>query len=90
MMADYFGNLLIEPRTLEHRAANVKLAVELIRQAQQEHEIKDTLVVVERTGNYYLAAKRAFAGAGSETSVGCPETARRRARSFLLRSAGPA
>jgi len=69
MMADYFGNLLIEPRTLEHRAANFKLAVELIRQAQQEHGIEDTLVVVERTGTYYLSAKRAFAGAGFETRV---------------------
>ena len=51
-MADYFGNLLIEPRTLEHRAANFRLAVELIRQAQQEHGIEDTLVVVrERPAN---------------------------------------
>jgi len=26
MMADYFGNLLIEPQTLEHQAAFFKLA----------------------------------------------------------------
>ena len=32
MMADYFGNLLLEPRTLEHQAANFKLAIELVRQ----------------------------------------------------------
>ena len=69
MMADYFGNLLIEPQTVEHQAAFFKLAVEQIRQVQQEHDIQDAIVVVERTGNYYLPPKRAFASAGFETRV---------------------
>ena len=33
MMADYFGNVLIEQQTLEHQAAFFRLAVEQIRQA---------------------------------------------------------
>ena len=45
------------------------MAVELIRQAQQQHDIQDTIVVVERTGNYHLPPKRAFARAGFETRV---------------------
>ena len=69
MMADYFGNLLIERQTLEHQAAFFKLAVAQIREAQQQHDIQDTIVVVERTGNYHLAPKRAFAKAGFETRV---------------------
>ena len=69
MMADYFGNLLIEPRTVEHQSTFFKVAIEMIRQAQQQHNIQDTIVVVERTGNYYLFPKRAFAGAGFETRV---------------------
>ena len=69
MMADYFGNLLIEPQTLQHQGAFFKSAVKLIHEAQQAHDIQDTLVVVERTGNYYLAPKRAFASAGFETRV---------------------
>jgi transposase len=69
MMADYFGNLLIEPQTLKHQAAFFKLAVQQIRQAQQQHNIQDTIVVVERTGNYHLPPKRAFASAGFETRV---------------------
>jgi transposase len=69
MMADYFGNLLIEPQTLEHQAAFFKVAVMQIREAQQQHGIQDTIVVVERTGNYHLAPKRAFANAGFETRV---------------------
>jgi transposase len=69
MMADYYGNLLIQARTLEHQANFFKAAVELIRQAQQQHDIQDMIVVVERTGTYYLAPKRAFAKAGFETRV---------------------
>jgi len=69
MMADYFGNLLIEPRKVEHQAASFREAVEMIRQAQQQHDIQDIIVVVERTGNYHLPPKRAFARAGYETRV---------------------
>jgi len=69
MMADYYGNLLIEPQTVEHQSVFFKAAVEMIRQAQQQHDIQDTIVVVERTGNYHLPPKRAFASAGFETRV---------------------
>ncbi len=69
MMADYFGNLLVEQQTLEHQAAFFKLAVAQIREAQRQHDIQDMIVVVERTGNYHLAPKRAFAKAGFETRV---------------------
>lgn len=69
MMADYFGNVLVEPQSLEHQAPFFQAAMELIRQTQQQHHIEDTIVVVERTGNYYLPPKRAFANAGFETRV---------------------
>ena len=49
MMADYFGNLLIEPQTVEHQSVFFNAVVEMIRQKQQEHGIRDTIVVVERT-----------------------------------------
>ena len=68
-MADYFGNLLIEPQTVEHQNVFFKVVVEKIRQTQQEHDIQDTIVVVERTGNYHLSPQRAFARAGFETRV---------------------
>ena len=67
MMADYFGNLLTQPQTLEHQTGCFKLAVETIRQAPEQHHVQDTIVVVERTGSYYLAPKRAFADARFET-----------------------
>ena len=44
-------------------------AIEQIRKAQVQHGIQDMIVVVERTGNYYLPPKRAFAKAGFEVRV---------------------
>ena len=52
MMADYFGNRLMEPQTLQHRRVCFQLAIELVHQAQQDHDIQDT-IVVEWTGNYH-------------------------------------
>ena len=69
MMADYFGKVLIPPQTLTHQAAFFKLAVAQIREVQEQHKIEDIIVVVERTGNYHLAPKRAFAKAGFEVRV---------------------
>ena len=69
MMADYYGNLLIEQQTVEHQAACFKLAIAQIRETQQQHDIQDMIVVVERTGIYYLHPKRAFAKAGFDTRV---------------------
>jgi transposase len=69
MMADYFGNVLISPETLEHQPAFFELAVQRVRLAQREHGIEDLIVTVERTGNLHLAPQRAFAKAGFETRV---------------------
>lgn len=69
LMADYFGNLLIEPRTLEHQGPHFRTAIDMIRVAQREHGIEDLIVALERTGNYHLAPQRAFAAAGFETRI---------------------
>ena len=69
MMADYLGNVLIEPETLEHQPAFFELAAQRVRLAQRQHGIEDLIVTVERTGNLHLAPQRAFAQAGFETRV---------------------
>ena len=85
MMADYYGNLLIEPQTLQHQAAFFRSAVAQIREAQKQHDIQDTIVVVERTGNYHLVPKRAFAKAGFETRVVHPFATKQFNMSWMAR-----
>ena len=60
---------MIPPRTLEHQAGFFKIAIALIREAQEKHNIEDIIVSVERTGNLHLIPKRAFAKAGFEVRV---------------------
>lgn len=69
MMADYYGNLLIEPTTVEHQAAQLNTAVVRVQQAKVTHHIEDMIVTVERTGNYHLPVQRAFKKAGFEVRI---------------------
>jgi transposase len=69
MLCDFYGNVLIEPTILVHAQGHFQAAIALAREAIQRHGIQDQFVVVERTGNYHLPVKRAFAAAGFETRI---------------------
>lgn len=69
LLADFYGNILIPPTTVEHNRAAFAEAIGQLRQAIRDHDLKDLLVAVERTGRYHHAPKRAFAAAGFETRV---------------------
>lgn len=69
MMADYFGNLLIEPATVEHQAVAIDSMILTVKEAIKQHNIGDLLVTVERTGNYHRLIQRAFNKAGYEVRV---------------------
>jgi hypothetical protein len=64
MLADFFGNVLIEPVEVTHTRDGFRAAVERLRQAVVAHRIDDLVVAVERTGRYHLPVKPAFAEAG--------------------------
>jgi transposase len=67
--ADFFGQCLIPPTDLAHRAADFQAAVKAIKQAAADHKIADLIVVVERTGRYHLVVKKALEVAGFEVRV---------------------
>jgi transposase len=69
MMADYFGNLLIEPRTVEHQAPALQVAVQQVKDAVSKHNIRDLIVTVERTGNYHKVTQKAFSKAKFEVRL---------------------
>jgi len=69
MLADFFGTLLIPPTTVEHRRPALDAAVEQLRQAMRQHDLRDRLVAIERTGRYHHVVRRAFAAAGFETRL---------------------
>ena len=69
MMADFLGNMIIPPTTLEHQLAGYQAAMLRLRNAIRENGIKDVVVVLERTGRFHHAPRAAFRQAGFETRI---------------------
>lgn len=69
MLCDFYGRVLIEPTVVEHERTAMELATLQLRQACQQHQLKDHIVAVEMTGTYHRPAQRAFRRAGSETRL---------------------
>lgn len=69
MFADFYGNVLIGPTALEHAKPAFQAAVEQIRQASETHQIRDLIVVVERTGAYHHVVRDGLRAAGFEVRI---------------------
>jgi transposase len=69
MLADFYGKVLAEPRTVERNRNALDACVNETRVLARRHELNDLVVVVERTGNYHNAPKRAWRDAGYEVRV---------------------
>src|SRR6516164_5006572 len=69
MLSDYYGRILVPPTIVEHHRAAFDETLVMLRQAIADHEIKDLVVAVERTGRYHLPVLRVFTGAGYDSRV---------------------
>lgn len=69
MLCDFYGNILIEPTPLTHTRGDFDTAILHLRAALQQHQLRDVIVAIERTGNYHLPVKRAYAAGGFETRI---------------------
>jgi transposase len=74
MLADFYGRVLLEPTTVAHDRSAFDTALGAIRAAMARHQIKDVIVVVERTGRYHGPVRRAFGRAGFEVRIVHPYT----------------
>lgn len=69
MLCDFYGTVLVEPSEVVHTRCGFDLAIVELREAIRKHRLQDQVVAVERTGNYHLPVKRAFAAANFETRI---------------------
>jgi len=76
MLCDFYGRVLIPPTTVEHGRAQLQLATVQLREACEQHGLRDHLVAVEMTGTYHRPIQRAFRQAGSETRLVHPFASR--------------
>src|SRR5215469_3876626 len=69
LLADFYGRVLIPPTTVAHNRPQLDEAVAKVRHAFAEHQLRDGLVAIERTGRYHRLVQRTFAAAGFETRI---------------------
>jgi transposase len=61
---------------LPHHRGDFQAAIQRLRQAMQQHDLKDLVVAIERTGEYHRPVQRAFRQAGFETRLVHPFTSK--------------
>src|SRR5262245_23981904 len=74
MLCDFSGRVLIPPNTVELNRPELHLALTKLQTARQQHELRDLIVAIERTGRYYHIPQRLFAASGVEVRLVHPFT----------------
>jgi|SoiMethySBSTD1v2_1073268.scaffolds.fasta_scaffold188617_2 transposase len=76
LCADFYGRVLLEPTTLTHTRGDFRAALDRVRQAIAQHDLRDCIVAIEMTGDYHRPVQRAFRAAGFETRLVHPFTSK--------------
>jgi transposase len=69
MLCNFYGKVLVEPTTVEHTNAALRLMTLGAAEACQNEGLTDTIVAVEMTGIYHKPVQRAFRKAGFDTRL---------------------
>jgi transposase len=69
MLTDFYGNIIISPKVVEHARREFDDFVTQIRQAMADQDLRDLIVAIERTGNYHRPVQRAVTAAGFEARI---------------------
>jgi transposase len=69
LLADFYGRVLLPPTTVAHNRPELDAAVARIKDAFAQHQLRDGIVAIERTGRYHRLVQRTFAAAGFETRI---------------------
>ncbi len=75
-LCDFYGKVLIPPTILSHTQAGLQDAITRVRQASQQHQLRDLIVAIERTGTYHRPVQDAFRNASWETRLVHPFASR--------------
>ena len=66
---DFYGKVILPPTEFAHTADGLAEAVAVFRRALAEHDLRDAIVAIERTGVYHRPAYRAFRLAGADVRL---------------------
>jgi transposase len=74
MLTDFYGHVLVPPTEVAHNRVELQAAVASVRAAMIQHDLRDAVVAIERTGRYHHPVKHAFANAALQTRIVHPFT----------------
>ncbi len=69
MLTDFYGRVLVPPTEVAHNRVELAATVAQVRAALIQHDLRDCLVAVERTGRYHHPMKNTFAQADFDTRL---------------------
>jgi transposase len=75
-LCDFYGNVLVPPTVVSHTQGDLQNAIALIRRSMEQHELRDIIVAIERTGTYHRPVQDAFRQAQFETRLVHPFASR--------------
>src|SRR5262249_54632482 len=66
MLTDFFGKILTPPTIVEHQEPAFRQLVARLAQLRDQHQLRDLIVAIERTGSYHHHLKRFLVNAHLE------------------------
>src|SRR5437016_14681365 len=76
LLADFYGKVLVPPTSVAHNRVELDAWTQQARQACQDHDLRDALVAIERTGRYHHPVRDAFRRAQFDTRIVHPFTSK--------------
>src|SRR5437667_6117616 len=76
MLCDFYGKVLIPPTTVDNNRPELNFTIAKLQAARQEHDLRDVIVAIERTGRYHHTPQHLFAAAGHEVRLVHPFTSK--------------
>src|SRR5262245_23243431 len=68
-LCDFYGQVLIAPTFLEHTPAAFRAALDQLRAALRQHDLRDVVVAIASTGTYHRPVQHACRAAGFDTRL---------------------
>jgi transposase len=77
LLADFYGKVIVPPTHVAHNRVELDAMINQVRQACQQHEVRDVIIAIELTGRYHHTTRDAFRRHQFETRIVHPFISKR-------------
>jgi transposase len=76
MFADFYGNIFVPPTEVANNRVELEAALAQLQRARADHDVRDLVVAIERTGRYHHLPRNAFVRLGADVRLVHPFTSK--------------